>query len=662
MPRLPTTEDMGTRPVPQAYRGKPIVVPNAGAVADAAAGIGAAAYKAGEDALARDDEFRLEKARSEWLIRQAQIESEASTDQDFDTLEQRTTAALAKARTDAGTFIRSKRGRATFETLMAPTAERTLAGVRERIVAGRRDIGRASTTDTVQKNHEAALQTPDDNLAAQLVLSSVDTISAARGAGWISAQEQQELRTNTLQKFAKDRLSLLPDEKQVELLGKEPAKGSYLAWLPTEKRKALFDDAVVRVRTEKRAQRAELRASMQGAVDDAEETLRLANDGVSLPMEKIDGAIANATAAGRDSLVYGLKAARIKVAASAEYQSATPTELQDAVNELELKITKAGTKSHPGDVILRDHLITMRDKMTTQLNADPLSEAPKHGIAVEPLDWDSPASLGARLKAARVMSKSTGAPFRPLTDEEATPLKAEIERGPAGKLSALDKIKRFGPMGAVEAARQLAPDDEGFRVAASLATLPHPSVAAATSRAAIMGADELAANPALFDESDARKNFDGPLRAMRLLPPDMKAGVYKAARNIVAANLSKNRITKWDDDYWAPSISMALGGYLDRGVKRGGLGTWRGEPVLLPYGWSQGEMEGAISKATPAGLSGASNGIPVYRDGSPVPLNRLKQLQMVATGDGSYRLMDGAGFIARKGGGAFVLNVRKLPR
>lgn len=667
MPRLPTIEDLGQRPTPQAYTGKPITVPNAGAVADAVGGIGEVAFKAGAQALDEQDKLEAATGRSKFLTGKIALESDLENDTDFDTKEKRYSEGVAKLRADTLAGIKSGRARTMFDLDVAPDVERGVANVRKNVFAGNRDMARGNLYTTLISNQEGALAAKTEEDRIGFLESSTQALAAARKAGYITASEEAEKRLAVTKDYSEGRLSLMPEEDAITLLKTSLAAektGTFVDYIPREKRGDLLRQAESRLRTEKRAQRAEQRLAMQAAVDDAEEALRLANDGVPVPADVLDRSIATANAAGKDALAYGLGVAKVKVSLSSEYKAATPAEMQDDINALSARITKAGDKAKPEDVVARDHLVSMRDKASTALKADPLSwAAGAWGINIPPLDWDDPAALGERMKVARTVSQRTGAPVALFTDEEAQPLKEQIDRGPQGQIEVLGQIKSFGTQGAPAAARQLAPNNDGFRIAAGLATLPDAALSRAASRDAILGADALKAQPELFDEDKARKEFNTfASGAMKLLPPEMRKGVYEAAKNIFAARLSRAGATRWNENAWPGAITSALGGGVDNGVQRGGVGSWRGQPTILPYGWSQDDLETTVGRADETALVNAGGGRPVWSDGSPVPVNRLKQLHLVPDGDGTYKVSDGNGYLMREGGGPYRLDVRKLRR
>ncbi|API59516.1 hypothetical protein BSL82_09505 [Tardibacter chloracetimidivorans] len=641
-------------------------VRNAGAVGDALSDVGQTVANTGFEMQEAEDQLQAARARSQYLTEKIALDSEVEQDQDHETLEKRYTERLNKIGQTTAQMIRSPRARALYEQDIKTDAARGMATIKSHVFTKKKDAGRAGLAETMQTNREAALASPNEADATALLESTTQAITAAREAGYISVQEEVSQRQQFVESYAKGRLTLLPDAKQVETLTRSletDKTGTWTDFIPRDQREVLRDQAATRLRAEERARRAEQKLIAQEEIDEAEEIARLTSDGVPVPQDQIDRAIKVAEANSKDALAYRLRVSGLKTKLSTEYKASTPSELQDDINALSAKITQSGGSAELSDIVARDHLITLKNNAQTALNDDPLSwAAGAWGVEIPPLNWDDPRTLGERLRLARTVSKRTGAPVRPLTDEEADGLKVELDRGAAGKLEVLEQVKAFGPTGAVAAARQIAPDDGAFRIAAGLSTLPSTGAAKNVSRDIIIGEDALKANPGLWDKQEADR-IAGEIAtpAMRLLPPDMRAGVLDAAKNIYATRLSRIGAARWQGQDWPQAISAALGGYKDSaGTMRGGLGSWKGEMIILPTGVSQTEMDTAIARADETKFALAGGGKPVWSNGAPVPLSRLKQMDLVAEGDGVYRLFDGRGFIAREDGQPFRLDVRKL--
>jgi hypothetical protein len=392
---------------------------------------------------------------------------------------------------------------------------------------------------------------------------------------------------------------------------------------------------------------------------------RMLSDHIPVPVQSIDAAIADARAAGDNALAYRLTMGRVETKLAMEYKSATPTEIQDDLNKLDADITKAGSNAKPELIVARDYLITMRDKASAALEADPLSwSAGARGVSIPPLDWDNPKSLQQRMKVAHLVTSNTGAGLSPLTDEEMDTLRVDMRKGPGGQVNVIERIRRLGPEGAVAVARKLAPENDAFRVATGLATTLASPMSRQTAVDALTGGDVLKATPHLFDDQQAQRWFgDMALPAMRMLPPEMRAGVFSAAKNIYAAMMSRQGEDRWTPKMWPTAVSLALGGSpTGKGGWKGGLATWKEEPLVLPSGMTEREFGLALSRADDASLAKAGNGAPVWANGASVKTRQFRQLRLVAVGDGIYQLGDGNGFLSVKGGGAYRLDVRKLNR
>src|SRR3546814_3392453 len=86
----------------------------------------------------------------------------------------------------------------------------------------------------------------------------------------------------------------------------------------------------------------------------------------------------------------------------------------------------------------------------------------------------------------------------------------------------MDRISRRGPLGAVAAARQLAPDNGLFRTAAALATTRIP-MARALAIDALTGGEALKVSDTLFNDQIAKTYFSREIvPALRLMSPEMR--------------------------------------------------------------------------------------------------------------------------------------------
>lgn len=682
MARLPDIDELGQRPIPQSRRSV-ARVRNAGTVGEGLEGIGRSLYGTGETVLGRKDEqrereARLEaaQARSAFVSEKIALDSEFENDHDFDTAEQRYGEKLTAIRTKASEKIKSPFGRSMFEEDVRPDAERGIAGIKAHIFNGRKDLARANVTTTLASNLDSLLAATNEEDRIALLDSTRSMLGNAQASGFMSAQEAAEQRLTLTEKYAKGRLSLMPDTEQVTTLGTsllaesaDGKTGTFVDYIPRDDRVTLMRSAEARLRAEESRLRAERKLEMQEQVDAAEEVARLITDGIPVPGETIDNAIAVAKTANKDALAYRLGVGKVRNNLTVEFTPATPDELQDDIDGLSAKIAAAGDNAKPEDVIARDHLVTMRDQKDKLLKTDPLEFAARAwGTRVPDLDWSNPQSIRQRGQLAASIAQRAGLPApMPLRQAEVEDFKETMAKGAGGKVQVMDQLRQFGPGMASAAARQLASADDPFTVAVALATSPFSGREVA--RDVLTGADALAANPNVFNDGNRnmRKERVDKLYgefvtpALRLLPAELSNAVKEASVNIYAERMRRLNKGEYDEPQWWVSVNRALGQFRDgTGTVRGGLAQHKGGLVMLPQGVSQQEFEGAL--ANPEALLKSGNGQAVWDNGAAVTTSQVGKLNLVADGNGTYRLTDGDGFISVKGGGAFRLDFMKLLR
>ncbi len=689
MARLPDATDLGQRPIPRPNTSI-ATVRNAGAVGNAVEGVGAQVSHAGdviqlvtEQRKNQEAQLQAAQARSQFVSQKIGLESDLEHDTDYDTLEKRYSEEIGKINAETAASIKSPFARSMFEADVKPDVERGIAGIRQKVFEGRKDTQRAQITTTLAGNMDTLLSAQHEGDVVAILDSTNAMLANAKAAGYISPEEEATQRLKFTEQYAKGRLSLLPDADQVVTLGSsllaseahpDGKTGTFVDYIPRDDRVTLMRSAEARVRAEESRLRADTRFKIQGRLDDAKELARLIDDGIPVPIETIDAQIANAkevkgeaeaagvSTGGIDAMIYRLGVGKVKTTLSEEYKSATPQELQPLIDHYSAGINKAGDKAKPEDVIARDHLVTMRDKAKEILSRDPLEFAARAwGINVPDIDWNDQKSIHQRGKLAQTVAQRTGAPVAPLRGPELDVMKDEFEKGTGGKVAVMDKIRAFDPVAATAAARQIAPNDEAFRIAVGLATTPFFGYGVA--RDALAGAD-VANNPKLFNKDRAeRLNSAAVVPALRLFSPEFQKGVYEAGKNIYAARMTRQGKDDWEEGNWWFGINLALGQTRDaNGVIRGGFMQYGRDLLLLPTGVSKQEFESTFAKITPRAMGKASNGFAVWANGQPVKMSELGKLKMVADGDGTYRLTDGNGFISVKGGGPFRIDYRKLAR
>lgn len=404
---------------------------------------------------------------------------------------------------------------------------------------------------------------------------------------------------------------------------------------------------------EQRSQAAVAQAQISHDKAEARETINTAqkqlDDGVPMPDADIEKLQALAKQYGLEGEVYDLGKLRIVNEINRETKASRPIDFTRAITKLDEKIAAAGDQAQAADIIARDHMISRRDKRRASLNNDPLGYGAEIGRPVAPLEFDKPGSVTARVQTAEAIAKETGAAVQYLQPDEAEALRDRMNTGGmGGKLEVMAALAQFGGRKAIMAARQVSPTDT---VMHRLVSLP-PRY----RQLALNGAEALKGNAQLVKAPDPNMKvaFDTQDAAIRTAFRAVNAGEANSAIDTagnIMAGLMQAGSPLTAADRWA-AINMALGGSkTPQGVWRGGLGTWNGQPFLLPDHVSQIAFEASIARRA---LNDPARA-PVNPDGSRVDLKRAFP---VAIGPGRYRWETRAGGVVRaRDGSVFTMTV-----
>jgi hypothetical protein len=415
-----------------------------------------------------------------------------------------------------------------------------------------------------------------------------------------------------------------------------------------------------RVEADARRQASE---DKRAAGDRAADAARIIETGTPLPAAQVAAALTDAKTADRPGLEFSIKQGAFKNNLNIQYRGSTPAEIQDRLNQLGPKIAAAGDHADVKDVTEFQHLTTIKTQSVSDLAHDPLSWGADHlGIAVPPLDWNNRASINQRVAAAGTVSGRTGAQIKVLTDEEAASLAPTLASGSmADKRTLIAKLSSFGAMGPL-AASQVAPGNNQFISLIGLANGASKTASAAHVEWVLSGNEVLKANPKLIKADEADRTFQTRTGGALELLPALQSGVLANAKAIAAARANAEGKTSWGDisGTFHTSISDALGGYMDHGVLRGGLGVHQGRQTLMPDGWSQQDFDTALARTPAAKWNSALNGAAVDASGHVLTIGQVRSLQFVAVGDGRYRVTDGSHYVGKKGGGFLEVDIRKM--
>ena len=186
MPRIP--DIYGARPTPRFQRSTS-TVRNAGAVAEAAGGLGAAVADYAGKAIEKEDKLNYAAAKAQVLKADLAARTELQEDQDFGTFDTRYTERMAKEREAAAKLIKSKSDRAMFDSDVGVDVERGLGEVRK-LARDKRVSVEIAGFDQLEADSQdigqSALDAPTREAALTNYSSAVDGMV---GKGNFSAEE-----------------------------------------------------------------------------------------------------------------------------------------------------------------------------------------------------------------------------------------------------------------------------------------------------------------------------------------------------------------------------------------------------------------------------------------------------------------------------------------
>ncbi|MEW6626586.1 MAG: hypothetical protein AB1431_07340 [Pseudomonadota bacterium] len=404
--------------------------------------------------------------------------------------------------------------------------------------------------------------------------------------------------------------------------------------------KALNAIRIKKAQIETAANRAQ---SEQAQADkDFEDTVAGAtNQGIIVSQTEFDRAISTARARGDNSKALQLEAAAYANRATAMMQNASVPQVSARLAEIE---AAKDWRTKPELVLEHNSL----DKLRTTLRNKP--------AAFAPLDVANPKSVEARRRAAYSDAKTRGLNYPQLFDgSDVANLQKDYQSGPAGRMRAVAAAAAFGGRDAMIAARQIAPNDGVFI---------HATQLAGEARAlALNGREYLATNP----ELNAKKADGAQWNALatpvlRGMPPDSKENVKQTTLSIAASLMAQAGVAKPTSsqfqEYYGAALHLALGGSKGASGKTGGIGEWRGAPILLPTGMTQSEFDARLSRIDVQ--------IDAHYGGRDGPLISMKALRRdftpEAIGGGLYRFRGEDGELALKANGTpTVVDINRVP-
>ncbi|MDR6847184.1 hypothetical protein [Sphingomonas sp. BE137] len=381
--------------------------------------------------------------------------------------------------------------------------------------------------------------------------------------------------------------------------------------------------------------------------------------GIVVPDATLDQLAQAARANGDTSNATELSALQIHNGVNRETQGWTA---QQYDSEL-ARLRALGPKASPDDQVRLHALETIAPGRKQQFERDPGQWAAINGAPPPPLNFADPATWAARRQWAATVSKAAGQPVPLLQPAEVNQLKANFASGDKGRLEVIDTIAPLGGRDALQAMRQIAPDDA---VAQRLVGLPMINRASAASGAAARKADRSLIDDMKPDGSGKlaleKYNTDVAPALARFAPQDANAA-REIAGNLYADWARAHGVHTFNPSQYGTFLQVAVGGAIDgQGVFHGGIGYWNNVPVKLPAEQSQAQFEKVLSSVKWSDDPKVPH--PVYSDGkTTITPQVLRSYVPVARSDGFYEFHGPGGIIvASNTGGIFKLDLGYLGR
>lgn len=358
-----------------------------------------------------------------------------------------------------------------------------------------------------------------------------------------------------------------------------------------------------------------------------------------------------AQAIGDDSGVVRVHAARIKSGVNRETQGWTPQQYQTEIQRLRSK----GQKRSADEDIYLNQLESIAPGRTTEFRNDPGSWAALNGNPPPALVSGNAASYARRREWQASVSKSTGLPTPFLQPQEVETYRALMAESPAARIDVANQLATFGGMTAVQAARQVAPNDP---MLARLVVL-QPGDRASVSN----GVEARKAHPQLIDGKAGNIAQDlflkrvGPATA--LMGQGDVGAAFDIARSMYADYAVKRGIQEFEPELWNAFIHRSLGGTRDaQGRFFGGIGSWGGTNILLPPKLNQGQFESVMTRMT---WKPDQSNAPAWRNGTPMTPADVRKFTPIARPDGRYEFHGPGNVVLRtKQGAVWSLDIGAL--
>lgn len=208
MPRLPSLDDLGSRPVPVSRR-QIVSNPGVGAIGNALEGFGDQTARIGQQMQEKDDRLSYAAAKSAVLKADVAARQELQDDPDYETWGVRYTDKMKAASQAAAGMIHSRTDRRLFEADAELDAMRGGAEL-AKLAGARRVNARVGVLDEATNNlQDVGQNAPDDGTREATIANLNELVNAARDRGDITPAEAVQRKRQFGQNYVMQRVENL---------------------------------------------------------------------------------------------------------------------------------------------------------------------------------------------------------------------------------------------------------------------------------------------------------------------------------------------------------------------------------------------------------------------------------------------------------------------
>lgn len=236
MAKLPSEADLGG--LPSASSGRPIATYDSGAISRGMAAQASAIAQSGEafaqagnqfgkgvssasedvaKATQAEDAFQYTKAKAQFTTAKINRDAALQTDQDIGTIPQRYGEDLGKYRDQALGMVNNPHLKEKLAVDLSDDYARGVASAGKFAFKKRADSELAGAQDELKLWSETALTSGDEKEKSRLVQTGLDRIAGLAAKGYITDQQEGELRRGWIEDYGKKWLASRPPEERVKL-------------------------------------------------------------------------------------------------------------------------------------------------------------------------------------------------------------------------------------------------------------------------------------------------------------------------------------------------------------------------------------------------------------------------------------------------------------